>query len=375
MGRFQAALVRSSPESLVLSVPYSNQVIIDILMPHASRLSSFTLAHCAISSSLTALSVRALRILHSALEWFPNLETLSLTWTLSLGAHGRYRGLPALTKTVHLPRLRHIEIEDKSSYISHFLSHLSFPATTSLALEPSYGRSSRHWPTTVPLFPGINPSPPAPTAELSLHLDFRGPRDDDRARWETRCDGHSARAVRVTLRRGAVSDAPTVCRFTRQLVDALAPAPAPGVTSLTVEGPFCDREYWEALLPDLPGLRHLACAGGDATKDIAGVLGTRLLSSQSGGFFPCARLEELVVGWDLPLGIDLGPEEVEWQALQRWVFVPARSVLDAWQVALVEQWLRHALGDLVGDIAVAGEICTAAVPSYYLRGISAIMHE
>ena len=36
------------------------------------------------------------------------------------------------------------------------------------------------------------------------------------------------------------------------------------------------------------------------------------------------------------------------------------SVLEGWQVALVEDRLRHGLGDLVGEIAVASEIYSAS---------------
>ncbi|KAI1792311.1 hypothetical protein LXA43DRAFT_1133885 [Ganoderma leucocontextum] len=470
MGRFRAALARSAPESLTLSVPYSDKDIADILAPHASRVSSFKvgptlynvkemaqvlqqhmprlthltilcrywygetptlrlsfpispnihilelqrtnfyapvapcsslchlkLKHCAIRPSPMVGSVPALRTVHNALEFFPNLETLSMTYSLSDDRYGYLRAPSELAKTVHLLRLRHLEIEDTPAYIPLFLSHLVFPSTTSLVLKPVYRGDCSRWPTAVPLFPAINASP-APNAELSLYLDFspRAREDGNLVHWETRGDG--VRPVRVTLA-GAASQPAIVSRFTRQLVDALAPAPAPGVTSLAVERPYSNpREYWEQLLPDLPGLRRLACDSLWTTKHLAGILGERM----PGGEFPCARLEDLALAWNLPCTIDLGEPEGggEWQSLEHdgrgpgchesELAAPLREfcnmlggclaararrcepirklsvtlhrqyssedvVLEGGQVALVELLLRRGLGHLVGEVAIAGE--------------------
>ncbi|KAM5543964.1 hypothetical protein V8D89_002581 [Ganoderma adspersum] len=484
LGRFQAALVRSALESLILSVPYSNEAIVDILIPHASRLSSLKvgptwydvedmspileqhmprltrliilrccgytqastlnlnfshypniqslelerthfctplapypslchlkLKHCTIRPSPTARSVPALCAVHDALDSFPNLETLSMACSLSDDdPYGHVRALPELTKAVHLPHLRHLEMADISAYIPHFLSHLVFPATTSLALEPAYRRDFCHRPTTVPLFPGLNPFP-APNAELSLHLDFREScNDGSPARWETHGDG--VRPIRVTLP-GAAFHPTIVCRFTRELAEALAPAPALGVTSLTVEYTCFSRSYWERLLLELPGLRRAACGTTLTTKHLAGTLGKRLpavAAGDHGGEFPCARLEDLVLAWSLPHDIDLGRGEEELvSSLQHWqgghhksdadsestgsqlaaslsefcdtlkscltaraghcepiqrLSVSLRcechrcksSISERWQAALVEQWLRHALGHLVESVVVASEI-------------------
>ncbi|KAI1792329.1 hypothetical protein LXA43DRAFT_1133977 [Ganoderma leucocontextum] len=465
MGRFQAALARSAPESLTLSVPYSDKDIADILTPHASRLSSFKvgptwyivkemaqvleqhmprlthliiivhcwwysrtspfnlisspniqnlelkgtyfytpvapypplchlkLKHCTICPFPMSGSVPALCTVHNALEFFPNLETLYMTYSLSDDdLHGNLRALvpPELTKTVHLPRLRHLEIEDIPAYIPLFLSHLDFPSTTSLVLEPAHRGDFSRWPTAVPPFPGINASPP-PTAELSLYLNFspRTRERDNLVRWETRGDG--VRPVRVTLA-GAACQTATVSRFTRELVDALAPAPAPGVTSLAVEGSYFPSGYWEQLLLDLPGLRRVACDWQWTTEHLADILGKRL---PGGSEFPCARLEEMVLAWDIAsYDLALGEEGGEWQSLQGHIgcheselaaslrefcdmlgaCLAARAgrcepirrlvvtlyrqysrkdiVLEWWQVALVEQRLCGELGHLVGDVAV-----------------------
>lgn len=275
-----------------------------------------------------------------------------------------------------------------------------------------YPHNFARWPTSIPLCPGINPSP-SPDAELSLYLDFCGTHyKDDLARWETLHrdgGGDGLRPICVTLRRGAVSDAETVCRFTQQLVAALAPAPARGVSSLMIEGSCFDRGYWERVLSGLPGLRRLACAAKDVTQDVLDVLGKR--SSSPGGRFPCALLEDLVLGWDLRLDGDSGLGEAEWQSMQRGsnsgdrelskcgsqlgvslsefcdalggclaersgqgcapiqklslslVLGPARNALEGWQTALVEQRLRHALGHLVESILVANEVNGVIVSS------------
>ena len=177
-----------------------------------------------------------------------------------------------------------------------------------------------------------------------------------------------------------------------------------------IEGSCFDRGYWERVLSGLPGLRRLACAAKDVTQDVLDVLGKH--SSSPGGRFPCARLEDLVLGWDLQLDSDSGLGEAEWQSMQRgsnsghrelldcgsqlgaslsefcdalgWCLVersghcapiqklsfslccvlgPARNVLEGWQAALVEQQLRHALGHLVESIVVDNEVNGVIVSS------------
>ena len=259
------------------------------------------LAHCAIRAWPIdkAGLVHPLCSVHHALELFPNLETLSLCYSLSEG--GWFGDLPEVTKTVHLPRLRHIEIEDIPTFIPRFLPHLTFPSTTSLVLEPAH-RLSFEYPVAVPLFPGISPSP-APDAELSLFLDLQfseGP-----ARWETHGDG--TRPVRVTLA-AAARNLDTVAHFTRELANALAPGR--GVTVLTAKGtweysatsghPHINaRQYWTEFLPNLGGLRRVVCATGGATKDFVDLLGRPLPGSSE---FPCACLMDLALVWDLPPG-------------------------------------------------------------------------
>ena len=116
-------------------------------------------------------SVRPLLALHDALGLFPNLETLSLTYSLWEG--GFHREPPELTKTVYLPRLCRVEIEEVPSYIPQLLSHLAFPSTTALILYPAYRFSwERHRVVAAPVFPDMGPSPPPADAEISLYLNF-----------------------------------------------------------------------------------------------------------------------------------------------------------------------------------------------------------
>ncbi|PIL23450.1 hypothetical protein GSI_14761 [Ganoderma sinense ZZ0214-1] len=276
------------------------------------------LTRCTMRPWPTCGYVPSLRSAHDALELFPNLETLTLIHSLSEGDW--FGELPKLKKTVHLPRLRRLEIKDTPIYIPYFLSHLLFPSTTSLVLAPDY-RLAFEDPLSVPVFPGINPSP-APDAELSLYLDFFYSSDpsllspEGLARWETH--GSDARPVCVTLT-GAARRLDPVAHFTRELVRALARPPGRGVASLTAKGTWARspgkrhpllllsaREYWTAFLPDLAGLRRLACAGHGATRDFIDVLGQRLPQPACGGGggtageFPCPRLAELALVWDVP---------------------------------------------------------------------------
>ena len=484
MGRFRAALARSAPESFALPVPFATPVIVDILTPHASCLSSLkvgptvhgveellqvlkehmphlthltiilrcwwytkastfdlkfdlypnihtlelerthfytpavpylSLCHLKLKystirpSPASTDSVPALRAMHAALEFFPNLETLSMTRSLMDEDPPHHSVQPPceLTKSVSLPRLRRLEIEDMPTYIPRFLAHLVLPATTALVLESSCKVDYSQQPPPIPVYPGINGSSPStPNAELSLHLDFRGLRpDEDLARWETHGDG--VRPVRVTLT-GIALDTPTVCRFTRELAEVLAPAPAPGlgVTSLTVEGLRFSEGYWEDVLRELPGLRRFACEEEQTTREVAGALGRKCRSP--GGQLLCPRLEDLDLAWELPnsdIESELEGGDLEWRSPQgesggqlyvkpesesqlgaslcefcdilracltereghcarirklsvslHWDCRCESIVLEGWQVALVEQHLRRALGHLVGNIAVSSGV-------------------
>ena len=366
------------------------------------------LKHCAIRPPPgTEGSVRALCAVHNALGLFPNLETLSLVYSLSDDdPHGNLRALPELeSKTIHLPGLRHLELEDIPAYVHLFLSHLVFPATTSLVLEPAYARDFSIWSPAVPLFPDINPFP-TPTAELSLCLYSHRVRNvkEYLARWETH--GASVRPVRVTLpsaeRQCCGHDPALVARFTRELVAALAPAPAPGVTSLDVQSyTYFAASEWTWVMLELPGLRSLACSDSWMAKTLLDVLGERHSCSDTGDRFVCTRLAHLSLSWEIPHDTDLG-EGGEWDSLRRqsdvggpspkrlaaslaefcdtlgacltgrvghcepirklevtlcWGYCRSeRSILEGWQVALVEQRLRHALGHLVGDVVVVAEV-------------------
>ncbi|KAM5530240.1 hypothetical protein V8D89_016092 [Ganoderma adspersum] len=280
------------------------------VVPCASLL-HLKLTHCVIRTQDTKSYIPSLRALHDALELFPNLETLSLTYSLSEGHPSG--NPPELTKNVHLPRLRRVEIEDIPVYIPRFLSHLAFPSTTILILQPAYQLATER-PVTAPVFPGINPTSPTPAnAGLSLYLDFSTsvpPQHHSKgiARWETR--GGGPHPVRVTLP-GAAHALATIAHFTRELVRTLAPAPSRGVTVLTVGGTWAQRdagelhlsarEYWTAFLPNLAGLRRLVCTTDRATRDLVDVLG-RPLPRRGGALeftFPCPGLADLALVWDL----------------------------------------------------------------------------
>ncbi|KAM5534003.1 hypothetical protein V8D89_012323 [Ganoderma adspersum] len=242
---------------------------------------------------------------HDALELFPNLETLILNHSLSEGDW--FGDLPKLTKTVHLPHLRRLEIKDIPICISDFLSHLALPLTTSLVLEPDYLIPSGEplLVPVVPVFPGTTPSP-APHAEISLHLDLRSP--EELARWETHGDG--IRPVRVTLARAARLLA-SIAHFTRELAQVFECA----VTTLTVHGTWPRKlrytgsggnlqpehsalEHWTTFLPDLARLRRIVCATGGASQEFVELLGQPLPAS--GGEFPCPGLEDLTLVWAMP---------------------------------------------------------------------------
>ena len=504
VGPFRAALVRSASANLVLSVPYYSEAVASILIPHASRLSSFkagptlsnpeemalsrlkeeilyrtrrryglymygvvrkeewrtsavafsfplfpnlqslelqqtyirtpiapylALSHlkldqCAIRPLSSHGPVAALIAVHAALESFPNLEVLSLIRCLSPPYYPdgleEVSPVPDLKETMNLPRLCHLELVDTPAYIPPFLSHLVFPTTTSLVLEPTYAHDGSQGPAVVPLFPRINPSPsPSADAELTLSLHFPAADGRSLACWETR--GSRMRPVRVTLPHAAFTSA-LVARFTRELAGALAPRR--GVAALAVHGRFRHREvqsdpveYWDEVMRALPDLRHLACETVWSTRAIVAALGRR----EDGGGFSCARLGEVVLGWSLTHGIDLGHGGGQWRALQRQddgsprddrisasaERQPSRelspesqlakelydfcdtvrpclaaraghcepigklvvsfhcdyfrckcrdTVLEGWQAALIEQRLRDALGDLVGEVVVGGRV-------------------
>ncbi|KAM5537561.1 hypothetical protein V8D89_008774 [Ganoderma adspersum] len=463
MGRFRAVLERSAPQSLVLSVPYCSQVLVDMLPPHGGRISSsnvgptlfnveeighprvkqrlycvthrpflhsewrrtsaltfdfspfpnvrslelqhtyfhtptalclslchLKLDHCAARPSFTAGDVPAMCAVHNTLESFPNLETLSLTCCLSEEGPvipGEILSVPGLTKTVHLTRLRHLELKDLSAHISHFASHLVFPSTTSIVLEPSY----------VGDLAGISTT-------LSLHLVFQGRYDESEkfVRWETH--GAGVPPVRVTLV-GATSNVPTISRFTRALVAALAPAR--GLTALTVVGwgPSSVRRYWDDLWPALgQGLRCLAYEADPGETDTQELIWQREREKTGlGGAFACPVLETLALEWHLPTRLDYGPDG-EWRVLRErddgrylghravgllpsfrefcdtirvclsaraaWcsplrelsvTMFPSRFdakgvVLQGWQITLVEERMHDRLGDLVENIAVVGGV-------------------
>ncbi|KAM5543974.1 hypothetical protein V8D89_002591 [Ganoderma adspersum] len=367
------------------------------------------LKHCIVRPPPgTGGSVRAFCTVQNTLGSFPNLETLSLVYSLSDDdPRGNLRALPELeSKTIHLPRLRHLELVDIPAYVHLFLSHLIFPATTSLVLEPAYAHDFSRRPPAVPLFPDINPFP-TPTAELSLCLYSRSVRSGDEyvARWET-LTGDGVRPVRITLpsiqRQWRDHDASLVARFTRELAAALAPAPAPGVASLDVQTyTYFAASEWRRLMLELPGLRSLACSCPWTTKTLLDVLGARSSDSDPGDGFLCTRLAHLSLSWEIPHDTRLG-QGGEWDSLRRqgdvngpgpkrlvaslaefcdalgacltkrvghcepirklevtlhWEFRRSeRSVLEGWQVALVEQRLRHALGHLVGNVVVVAEV-------------------
>ncbi|KAI1792279.1 hypothetical protein LXA43DRAFT_351954 [Ganoderma leucocontextum] len=264
MCRIRVAVARSAPQSLTVSVPYHKPSVVDILVPHASRFSSLEfplfetkylsrileqdmprLRHLAICScpnltlsfprypnirslqlertkfyhpiapctSLRHLKLKCCNIhppssgsvslvsVHDTLDLFPNLETLYMAYGLS---HE-----PELMKTIHLPRLRRLEVVDVDIYFLKFLSHLVFPSTTSLVLKllaPIQG------PLEAPVFPGINPSH-APDAELSFTLDFLSL--NRFTYWETH--GEGVRPIRIAVA-GPIRRHATIIPFTHALV-------------------------------------------------------------------------------------------------------------------------------------------------------------
>ena len=253
----------------------------------------------------------------AALELFPNLETLFLIRSLSQIEW--YEDLwKFIMKTVHLPRLRRLQIEDEAICVQSFLAHAVIPPTTSLTLEISHDFYFFEEPFSIPMIPmtpGINLSP-APDAEISLYLDFLHCVDIDRmplghpeglARWETH--GGGTPPVHVTFI-GAACCLEPVALFTHELARPLGR----GVTALTATGTWVRRsstagsdripgyvlsaqEYWTAFLPDVAaGLRRLTCAGFGATKDFIDVLGRPLPRS---GEFPCPCLVDIAVVWHL----------------------------------------------------------------------------
>nr|VWO99471.1 Predicted GPI-anchored protein 7 (Repressed by TUP1 protein 6) [Ganoderma boninense] len=267
-------------------------------------------------------SVSTLCAVHDTLAQFPNLNTLSLIHSLAEGAfHDPRRELPKLTKAVRLPLLRHLELVNLPAYIPLFLSHLVFPAHTALVLElASTARTfSPDETAPIPLFSGINPSS-SPGAELSLRLYRREGHHKHAACWETH--GAGIRSVCVTLPSYTPLRTTLVARFTRELVAALAPAPASeplasGVTSLTLD-PFTyltDRN-WKQLLPELPGLRRLCCLTGRSANTLIKVLGERRLLGHADGadreVFCCPGVAELKLGWNIPYGV----KEADWDVLQ-----------------------------------------------------------
>ncbi|PIL27003.1 hypothetical protein GSI_10142 [Ganoderma sinense ZZ0214-1] len=385
------------------------------------------LKHCTIQPPPSDSTLRSLCAVHNALRLFPNLETLSLVHSLSEDdPYGYLRPLPELTETIHLPCLRHLELEDIPPSISLFLSHLMFPSTTALVLEPTDILPWSRRPLSSPFFPGINPSPSDPSAErnaeLNLCLYLRGARDDEKvARWETRGDG--VRPMRVTLstrssaylRHNDDDTVALVTYFSREIVAVLFPRPVPatalGVTSLTVQRfTYFPRSAWEQLLRELPALRRLECASGGTADTLVKILGNHSEPPDEGTGFLCTRLAELALGWYIPYCTsELGqPEDRgEWEgllplqdnnsaervdsesplaaallshfcetlrrclaaraghcepirklsvSLPREHDYPMSGVVEEWQVTLVEQRLRCALGHLVPEIVVAAEV-------------------
>ncbi|PIL23471.1 hypothetical protein GSI_14782 [Ganoderma sinense ZZ0214-1] len=249
--------------------------------------------------------------LHGALELFPNLETLCLSDSLSEPYHYADEP-PELTKTVHLPHLRRVDIQDKLTYISQFLSHLSIPATTDLMLHPDYklGR-----PVRAPVFPSIHFSPGSPDTEISLHIDFWYNSSWHRSLgWGLRRPGETGEdqvqdvgMVRIALSSMHDPIGP-IMHFTRGIARALAPSLSTGgVTKLTVTGTHASgREFWTAVLPDLPGLRRIVCEDIRSTEVLVDVLGRPFPvelgsgDADSGSGFPCPGLADLALVWKLP---------------------------------------------------------------------------
>ena len=241
-------------------------------------LSHLKLDQCAIRLSSSGSLVSPLVAVHTALKSFPNLETLSLIRCLSPpgnpGAVGGVSVVPDLKEIVHLPRLHLLEVEDTPAYIPPFLSHLVFPATAALVLEPAYAYSGSQGPAVVPLFPRINPSP-SPDTQLTLSLHTPAADGRTLAHWETH--GEHVRPVRVTLPHAAFTSA-LITTFTRELADVLAPRR--GATTLVVLGihrytESTPKQHWEELTRTLPELRCLACDTAWATRALTAVLRQR----------------------------------------------------------------------------------------------------
>ena len=271
------------------------------------------LTDCTMQVWLTSGDAPSLHSGLAALELFPNLENLFLIRSLSQIEW--YEDLRKfIMKTIHLPRLRHLQIEDEAICVQSFLAYAVVPPTTSLTLEISHDFYFFEHPSSIPITPSIN-LPPAPDAEISLYLDFLHCVDIDRmplghpeglAHWETH--GGGTPPVHVTFI-GAACCLEPVALFTHELARPLGR----GVTALTATGTWVRRsstagsdripgyvlsaqEYWTAFLPDVAGLRRLTCAGFGATKDFIDVLGRPLPRS---GEFPCPRLVDIAVVWHL----------------------------------------------------------------------------
>ncbi|PIL27004.1 hypothetical protein GSI_10143 [Ganoderma sinense ZZ0214-1] len=283
------------------------------ISPYAS-LSHLKLQYCVIRPAPTSDDVRTLYAVHNALEFFPNLETLSITHCLADDDPSGLSGPPPEpTKTIELPRLRLLELHDIPTYMIPFLSRLAFPPTTALVLEPAYRRDRYLGAPPVPLFPGINPAPtPSPHASLSLHLDFTNPHASH-AFWKTHCDPNPSdsdgtgatiavpvRPVRVVLP-NAAGYGLLVAQFSRELAGALGP-----LTTLTARGASGAWAYWGCVLPALPRLRSLAYdAGREETKEVVDLLGTRTV---------CPELVRLGLVWHVPPRVEVGEPGV-WRAL------------------------------------------------------------
>ena len=159
---------------------------------------------------------------------------------------------------------------------------------------------------------------------------FHGPDDERFARWETHTGaGPGVRPVRVMLPR-ATSSAPTIVRYSRELVAALAPpsqaahVPAPAarglrLTTLTAVGSGAATvyRYWDNVLPALSelGLRRLVCeVDWTETKELLWQLEKRRAVDGLG--FACPALEELAVQWHLPARLDFSVGGGDWEELR-----------------------------------------------------------
>nr|VWO99060.1 Cytochrome P450 monooxygenase CYP52X1 [Ganoderma boninense] len=417
MRRFRAALARSAPENLALSIPYYSEAIVDTLTPHASRLSSFNvgptllldreqvahpklqrllcvshppcveldmwctspltfsftlftklrslqlqhthfhapvvpylslchlrLDHCAVRPSPTSPHVHALCAIHNTLEFFPSLETLSLTCCLPDKDPADVNdALPApdLSKSVHLPRLRHLELTDLCDHMHRFLSHLVFPPTTALALQPTTTLALQpEFDEPATLIAGLGDPVPALHAELHLEIQASSDSCEESVHWETH--GGGVRPVHVQLPSLTTSPA-IIVHFTRELVAALAPAR--GVTTVTAVGAVNIYRYWDELWPEVgPQLRRLVCAEQDPKELVSQLERERfdigLLGAVDAGTFACPVLEVLALEWHLPPRLDYGLDG-DWRVLRdrddgRYLARCGRAA------AVVARVLRHA---------------------------------